>query len=151
MIKNQLVVLLSIISLCLFSCGETDAVKLEKLHTEIMVVHDDVMPKMSELNRMKRQLNAFKNVVSSENAALKDSLITSILLISKSEDLMSDWMKSYDYPNEKIATPQMSKYLIAQKDSIKNIGESVYMSLAIAHGFLKNEPDSIKNGSVKKN
>jgi hypothetical protein len=150
MVKNQLVVLLSIFLLCLFSCGETDAVKLEKLHTEIMVVHDEVMPKMSELNRMKRQLNAFKNVVSSENAALKDSLITGILLISKSEDLMTDWMKNYDYPNEKIAAPQMSQYLIAQKDSIKNIGEGISMSLAIAQGFLKNAPDSIKNGSVKK-
>jgi hypothetical protein len=150
MISNQLVVVLSIITFCIVSCGETDAVKLEKLNNEVMVIHDEVMPKMAELNRVKRQLNSFKNVVPSENAALKDSLLNGILLVSKSEDLMRDWMNDYDYPNEKIPTAQMSQYLMAQKDSIKNISDGIALGLAVGHGFLKNAPDSIKNSGKRK-
>jgi hypothetical protein len=149
MIKNQLVVLLSILSLCLFSCGETDDDKLEKLHNEVMVVHNEVMPKMGELNRLKRQLKSYKDVVSDDNADLKDSLINGVLLIAKSEDLMTDWMAGYNYPDEKKTLEQMMQYLIAQKDSIKNVEESINMSLAIGQGFLKNAPDSIKNSPNK--
>lgn len=148
MIRNQLVVLLSVLSLCLFSCSENED-KLEKLHNEVMVVHDEVMPQNAELNRLKRQLKSYKDVVSDENADLKDSLINGILLLSKSEDLMTDWMSSYDYPNEEISTEQMAKYLVAQKDSINAVKENFKMSIAIAQSFLKNAPDSIKNSATK--
>jgi hypothetical protein len=149
MIRNQLVVLLSVLSLCLFSCSDTEGDKLEKLHNEVMVIHDEVMPQKAELNRLKRQLKSYKDVVSDENADLKDSLINGILLLSKSEDLMTDWMANYDYPNEDVKAEQMAKYLIGQKDSIKLIGENFKMSIAIAQSFLKNAPDSIKNSAAK--
>jgi hypothetical protein len=149
MIRNQLVVLLSVLSLCLFSCSDTKGDKLEKLHNEVMVIHDEVMPQKAELNRLKRQLKSYKDVVSDENADLKDSLINGILLLSKSEDLMTDWMANYDYPNEEISAEQMTKYLIGQKDSIKNVEENFKMSIAIAQGFLKNAPDSVKNSANK--
>jgi hypothetical protein len=148
MIRNQLVVLLSVLSLVLFSCGDKED-KLEKLHNDVMVVHDEVMPQTAELNRLKRQLKSYKDVVSDDNADLKDSLINGILLLSKSEDLMTDWMSGYDYPNEEISTEQMMKYLIGQKDSIKNVQENFKMSIAIAQSFLKNAPDSIKNSASK--
>jgi hypothetical protein len=149
MIRNQLVVLLSVLSICLFSCGDSEIIKQEKLHLEIMAVHDEVMPKQAELNRLKRQLKSYKVVVSDENADLKDSLINGILLLSKSEDMMTDWMKSYDYPNDSLKAELMTKYLIGQKDSIKSISENFKMSITIAQGFLKNAPDSIKKSGVK--
>jgi hypothetical protein len=149
MIRNQLVVLLSVLSLCLFSCSDTEEDKLEKLHNEVMVVHDEVMPQKADLNRLKRQLKSYKDVISDENADLKDSLINGILLLSKSEDLMTDWMAGYDYPNEEVSTEQMTKYLIGQKDTIKYVQENFKMSIAIAQSFLKNAPDSIKNNAAK--
>jgi hypothetical protein len=149
MIKNQLVVLLAVLSICIFSCSDTEGDKLEKLHNEIMVVHDEVMPQTAELNRLKRQLKSYKDVVSDENANLKDSLINGILLLSKSEDLMTDWMANYDYPNEDVKPEQMEKYLVGQKDSIKNVSDNFKMSIAIAQEFLKNAPDSIKNSAAK--
>jgi hypothetical protein len=149
MIRNQLVVLLSVLSICLFSCGNSETEKQEKLHLEIMAVHDEVMPKQAELNRLKRQLKSYKDVVSDENADLKDSLINGILLLSKSEDMMTDWMSSYDYPNDSLKSELMIKYLTGQKDSINLISENFKMSITIAQGFLKNAPDSIKKSGVK--
>jgi hypothetical protein len=149
MIRNQLVVLLSVLLICLFSCSDSDTVKHEKLHLEIMAVHDEVMPKQADLNRLKRQLKSYKDVVSDENADLKDSLINGILLLSKSEDMMTDWMANYNYPNDTLKSELMFKYLTAKKDSIKMIGENFNMSMTIAQGFLKNAPDSIKKSGLK--
>jgi hypothetical protein len=149
MIKNQLVVLLSVLLICLFSCGDSDAVKQEKLHSEVMRVHDEVMPKLSELNRLKRGLKSYKDITSDKNTALKDSLINGILILSKSEDLMTDWMAKYDYPNDSLKHDVMVKYLTGQIDSIEMIGQNFNMSIAIAQNFLKNAPDSIKNSASK--
>lgn len=149
MIKNQLVVMLFLLSFCLFSCEDTEGDKLVKLHNDVIAVHDEVMPQKAELNRLKRQLKSYKDVVSDENADLKDSLINGILLLSKSEDLMTDWMANYKYPNEEIKTEQMVEYLVGQKDSIKLVAENFKMSIAIAQSFLKNAPDSIKNSASK--
>jgi hypothetical protein len=150
MIKNQLVVLLPVLLICVFSCGESDALKQEQLHDKVMKVHNEVMPKLAELNRLKRQLKSFKDIASDENTVLKDSLINGILLLSKSEDLMTDWMAKYDYPNDSLKHEVMIIYLSGQIDSIENIARNFNMSLAIAQSFLKNAPDSIKNNGVKK-
>jgi hypothetical protein len=147
--RNQLVLLLFVLLICLFSCGESETVKQEKLHLEIMAVHDAVMPKSADLNRLKRQLKSYKEIVSAENAGLKDSLINGILLLSKSDDMMTDWMANYDYPNDTLKSDVMFKYLTAQKDSIKMIEQSFNKSMAIAQGFLKNAPDSLKKNEVK--
>jgi hypothetical protein len=148
MIKNQLVVLLVVVLSTFVSCVDKEN-KLEKLHSEVMVVHDEIMPQSAELNRLKRQLKSYNNIVADENTELKDSLLNGILLLSKSEDLMMDWMENYKYPNEEVATEQMEKYLIAQKDSISLVAQNFKMSMAIAQGFLKNAPDSIKNNTAK--
>jgi hypothetical protein len=150
MIKNQLVILLSFLFLCLFSCVASENEQLKKLHTEVISIHDEIMPRKGEVNRLKRQLNSYYKIVSLENVKLKDSLNNCILILSKSEDLMMDWMANFKYPNEKMSSEQMIQYLSAQKDSIKSVGENMNMSLAIGQGLLKNAPDSIKNKSVNK-
>ena len=99
MIKNQLFTLAILLYAALVGCGNDDKEIETKLNEEVMVVHNEVMPKMGEASRLKRQLATFKQTVPDENAALKDSLINTILLLAKSEDMMSDWMANYKYPN----------------------------------------------------
>ena len=77
------------------ACKSEDKEAETKLNQEIMKVHDEVMPKMGELNRMKRQLSAYKDAVPDDNAEMKDSLINAILILAKTEDNMNDWMAGY--------------------------------------------------------
>ena len=109
-----------------------------------MKVHDEVMPKMGEINRMKRQLSEYKDAVTDDNAAMKDSLINAILLLAKTEDNMNDWMAGYKYPNPDMKHDEMMKYLQGQQDTIKQINNDVFMTLAIANGLMKNAPASEK-------
>ena len=148
MIKNQLFTFAFILCTALVGCGNDNKEIETKLNEEVMVVHNEVMPKMGEASRLKRQLATFKQTVPDENAALKDSLINTILLLAKSEDMMSDWMANYKYPNPAAKHEDLVIYLKSQKDSIRQVSDAMYMSLAIAKGFLNQMPDSIKG--VKK-
>ena len=95
------------------------------------------------------ELKSFKEIVPDENAALKDSLINTILLLSKSEDMMSDWMTHYKYPNAEMKHEEIMTYLTGQKDSIQIVSDNMYKSIAIANGFLKQVPDSLKTDNKK--
>ncbi|MBL7815110.1 MAG: hypothetical protein JNL70_08870 [Saprospiraceae bacterium] len=126
------------------ACKNEDKETEAKLNQEIMKIHDEVMPKMGDLNRMKRQLSAYKDEVPDDNAAMKDSLINAILLLAKTEDNMNDWMANYKYPNPDLKHDEMLKYLKGQQDTIKQINNDVFMTLAIGNGLLKNAPQSAR-------
>lgn len=126
------------------ACDNKDKEAETKLNQEIMKIHDEVMPKMSELNRMKRQVGAYKDAVPDDNAEMKDSLINAILLLAKTEDAMNDWMGSYKYPNPDIKHEEMMKYLKGKQDTIKQISNDVFMTIAIGNGLLKNAPKAVK-------
>ena len=145
MIKNSFFVLLSFGFVLFFSACKSENKEAETLlNQEIMKVHDEVMPKMGEINRIKRQLGAYKDEVPDDNAAMKDSLINAILLLAKTEDNMNDWMSGYKYPNPEMKHDEMMKYLTGQQDTIKQINNEVFMTIAIGNGLLKNAPKTVK-------
>ena len=122
----------------IIGCDNGNKESESKINQEIMAVHDDIMPKMSEVNRLKRRLSAFKDDVPEDNAEMKDSLINAILLLSKMEDNMNDWMGNYKYPNPDATHEQMLKYLTGQRDTLTQLSNDIYLSIGIANGFLKN-------------
>ena len=148
MFKNQLFIGLFALAIFTISCKNEVKENAAKIHTEIMDEHDKVMPKMADLNRLKRQLKNYKDVVSDDNVALKDSIINAILVLSKTEDLMNDWMGNYKYPNPDLTDEALTKYLLGQKDTIKQVGNDMFMSIAVGNGLMNNAPDSIKAQSI---
>ena len=145
MIKNPFFVLIALGLFLSFAACKSENKEAETLlNQEIMKVHDEVMPKMGDINRMKRQLSAYKDEVPDDNAEMKDSLINAILLLAKTEDNMNDWMSGYRYPNPDMKHDDMMKYLQGQQDTIKQINNDVFMTIAIGNGLLKNAPKSVK-------
>ncbi len=149
MINKQFFTLLFVGVLLSIGCNNEQNETATSLHFEIMKEHDKVMPKVTEINRLKRQLKVYKDIVPDENALLKDSLINGILLLSKSEDIMSDWMANYKYPDPNRSVEDMVKYLTAQKDSIMQVGNDIFMSLSVGKSLISNAPDSIKTEKHK--
>jgi hypothetical protein len=124
--------------------GCENSAENDKLNSEIMAVHDEVMPKMGELNTLKQKIKAYKDAVPDDNSDLKDSLINTFLLLSKSEDHMDDWMGNYRYPNPQSSKQESKIYLLGQKDSVKILAEEIKMGLAIGKSMLSSAPDSLK-------
>jgi tRNA threonylcarbamoyladenosine modification (KEOPS) complex Pcc1 subunit len=149
MIKNQFFTLFFILFLLSIGCKNEQKETAAIIHKEIMDEHDKIMPKSSEIMRLKGKLIAYNEIVSEDNFTLKDSLLNSILVLSKSADMMNDWMANYKYPNPELSPDALVKYLTMQKDTIGEIGNTTFMSLAIGQGLLSNAPDSIKNTKPK--
>ncbi len=139
-------ILLSCLTCLIFivSCSDQNKEDEEKLKEDVMAVHNDIMPKMSDLNDLKRNLKVYKDQIPDENFAKKDSIINSILILSKANDNMMNWMAQWKYPDPDLSHEQEMKYLTAQKDSVKSVSDDVYMSIAVAGALLKNAPDSLK-------
>lgn len=128
----------------LSSCENEKVQEAKKLNQQIMVVHDEVMPKLGELNSLKQHVKQYSQITSPENAALKDSLIQGILVLTEADEAMMNWMAQYEYPNPKLNDEEILKYLTAQKDSVKQMSDKIYMAMAIGHQLLKNAPNSLK-------
>jgi hypothetical protein len=149
MTKNQFFTLFFTILLLSIGCKNEQKETAAIIHKEIMDEHDKIMPKSSEIMRLKGKLIRYNEIVSDDNFTLKDSLLNSILVLSKSADMMNDWMANYKYPNPELSPDALVKYLTLQKDTISEIGNTTFMSLAIGQGLLSNAPDSIKSTKPK--
>jgi hypothetical protein len=140
MFKNlSLTLILFFAFIWLASCKNDSQEAATQLNQEIMAVHDEVMPKMADINRLKRQISQYKDAVPDDNAELKDSLINAILLLAKMEDNMNDWMSNYQYPQPELTIEQTLQYLKGQRDTVKQLGQDIYMTMEIAQNLLKNK------------
>lgn len=147
MINNQLFRLALLLCVFIIGCTNDDKESETKLNAEVMDIHNGIMPKMGEMHRLKRQLTSYKEIIPDDSVALKISVINSIMQLAKSEDMMSDWMSNYKYPNPEAKHEDLIVYLRNQKDSIKRVSDTMYVSLGIAKVFIPKMPDSIKNAT----
>ena len=89
-----------ILFLCLVglftSCGEKST--LEK---EVMAIHDEVMPRLGELNKDRKGLQSILKNTTDES--VKTTLQEAITAIEKADDGMGEWMEEYKVPIDPIA------------------------------------------------
>jgi len=111
--------------LVLFSCGRgnQDPTSSSILHDEIMVVHDEVMPEISTIHRLKKKLNAIENGDESRIQIL-------ILNLDEADESMMSWMADYKRP--KGVDSLALTYLASEKEKIDLVSGD--MKLAIHEG-----------------
>ena len=95
----------------------------KELHDEIMVVHDEVMPEMSTIHRIKKRLRKFDD---DGNLEVK----TMIQRLDDADEAMMSWMADYKRP--KGADSLSMIYLHNEKDKISEV--SRLMKSAIKDG-----------------
>jgi len=117
----------------LFACAgkpkstpQKDVVALEK---EIIAIHDEVMPKMSDIARLTEVLDS-----EAANPNL-DSLVHANILLVRAElnagdSLMWDWMHNYSKP-EDAPIDSVEAYLLSEKERVTKVRQ--VMLDAISH------------------
>ena len=129
--------------LILLSCENND---VEVLHNEIMDIHDEVMPKTSEIAYL---YLAFRKKVASDATISKDQkmeLLKQADDMEKAEDEMMVWMNAYIPPNKMKSSKNENEilyYLQDQKKIISNI--KVHTNASLASGKKWKEMLSINN------
>lgn len=131
------------IVLCLFaalflvSCADSGRESTKRLSEEVLAIHDEVMPKTSEVMNLKLQLQERMGKDSTARP-MGDSLAAAL---DRADNAMTDWMAAYDTDAAKnTSADQAANYFEAEKDKIAAIKKQTDESIARAKEFLKTAP-----------
>src|SRR5688500_17034698 len=87
--------------------------ELQNYENEIMKIHDEVMPKMSEVTRLSAQLRDIK-----EKGGTMDGLDAALEALNKAEQSMSDWMKNYSTVRPKLTERQLLPFFQKEVEKV---------------------------------
>jgi hypothetical protein len=125
-------ILFLVCPILLLACSPSN----QELYEQVMAVHDEVMPKMDDLYKLKRELQQLqsdsKAVPADQRKALEDAIIN---IDSASEGMMV-WMREFD-PPKGIAEADLRKYLEDQMEKVKKVKEDILEALKSGNEFKK--------------
>lgn len=132
-----------------FSCGQKshehdehdhsagDAVEEsgnKALYDEVMKVHDEVMPKMNDIYKIKEQLkNQIANTPDMVDEKEKEIEAVILKLDSASEGMMI-WMRNFNPLPDSLGEDQAKEYLENEMEKVKKVKEDVLEALEKAKG-----------------
>lgn len=106
---------------------------VQKLHNEVIAVHDEVMPRMGELMSLKTALTQAADTLPS----LGDSLTNVVGRLEEADDAMMSWMRQFkpmlDTSNVEVA----KKYYTGQLEKVNEVHSQ--MTKALEEGQLVRE------------
>jgi hypothetical protein len=129
----------------LTSCGE-DKTQVEQLEKEVFAIHDEIMPKMGEIEDLKGELSTqlttmdslLKSKPDAELEKQKAAALQVTEALSDADKGMMDWM--HDYKSEAVKTmsvPDATKYLNEEKTKIAAVRDQTLASISDAKKLLK--------------
>lgn len=101
MLSIHLLAVILLISACggNVNTGESEASSSEtaqaELQAEVMAIHDEVMPKMSEMNRIARNLRTYLEEHPDLPLEQKEPIEAAIASLDEAGEAMMDWMAAY--------------------------------------------------------
>ena len=137
---------ISFFSMFLFlltACGPT-AEDLEQLQQDLadagMVVHDAIMPKTAEVNRLSRELTSFYEASKDSLSEELDGKVEMIQrALDQADDGMMAWMANYQPPStlrEEKSHEEIMDFLNQQKAEIDKVSEQIEACISEAKAFL---------------
>jgi prefoldin subunit 5 len=132
------------------SC-QSDNETVSNAENDVFAVHDDVMPKLDDLLRLRKELNQRITVLDSLKASgsaaatirvdeEKTQAARLVQNLTVADSLMMNWMARYNNDTlAKISTDDALRYLAAQKDQITDVKTKVNTSIEQAQQFLEKQ------------
>jgi len=113
------------------ACGSKEA-DIEKLKSETIAIHDEVMPKMDDIMKLKKSL---RNEMDSTQS--NEEIQQLIILLEEADKAMMNWMRNYDPRMENMTEEEKIEYLNEQKLSISEVSKKMNKSISEAEEYLK--------------
>jgi len=117
----------------------------EKLYIEVMEIHDDVMPEMSTIHRLKKQLKAIDTTI--VKSPDYPTILTHLNLLEKADEGMMGWMAEFDNPAPNAEEPIALDYLEKEKIKISEVRDQMRKSILSAQTILLEAKNTIKTDS----
>ncbi len=109
----------------------------QALYDQVMDIHDEVMPKMEDIYKLKSQLQ--EQIANSPDLVIekKESMETMILQLDSANKAMMIWMRQFN-PPDSVDEEQGRAYLEEQMEKVKKVKED--MLTAIERASTETEP-----------
>jgi hypothetical protein len=101
----------------------------ELIYKEVMEIHDAVMPKMSEINRLKRKLYGQIESDSTISDGVKSEVMATLTELANAENGMMNWMRDFKNPKESDPEQKVIDYLNQEKETISQVSDQMLNSL----------------------
>lgn len=108
------------------------------LGDEVMKVHDEVMPKLDDIYKLKEQL---KNKIAETPAmadAKKKEIEAVILKLDSASEGMMVWMRHFDPMGDSLSVEQKREYLENEMEKVRKVREDIYEALSQGEAAAKN-------------
>jgi hypothetical protein len=125
----------------LFACDSSKK-EQETLNAEVLAVHDEVMPKIGELEKVARKLNNLADSLSvdSTQATLIRMLQIQSAEVKNANESMMVWMRQYDseYASKVESHKEVMKYFNDQLVKVTKVKEDMNGALEAGRDLLLN-------------
>lgn len=111
--------------------GEEDQLQIspnEALYNEVMHVHDEVMPKMNDLYKVRNELQTRLKLPGLPEHDRKEIAIRIAHIDSASEGMMV-WMRHFDPPADSLGEDRARAYLERELVKVKKVREEILKAL----------------------
>ena len=108
---------------------EVEASENQILYNEVMKVHDEVMPKMNDIQRKKESL---KNQIASNPqmpADQKKAIEDRIIKLDSAAEGMMRWMRNFNPLPDSTGEEKAREYLENEMDRVKKVREDILQAL----------------------
>jgi Mg2+ and Co2+ transporter CorA len=112
-------------AILLVACEEKPK-ETDLLYKKVMEVHDEIMPKMGDIMKLKKQLKekiAELNASAEADSVKISSLELAIADLDNSHEEMMGWMRQFNRDYEGMVNEEILKYLNDQKGRIEKVGQ----------------------------
>ena len=114
----------------LFSCRENHSnPEVQTLYDEVMYVHDEVMPEMSTIHRLKKQIRKLSSQDSASYALIQQ--------LEEADESMMSWMAEFK-TDKKASDDDKMIYLKKEKVKITVVSNQMKTAIEDAQTFLNN-------------
>lgn len=117
----------------MFSCDSKEK-QIEQLKSEAIEIHDEVMPKLDNIMKLKKSLKTQAESASEEEKAEIQELIISL---EEANESMMNWMRNYDPQMKDMSEDEKVEAMKNQKASIQKTKEIMISSISDAEAYLK--------------
>ena len=137
--KKTIFLAVSLFSLLLFSCKDNEKSQAPTQMQQVMAVHDEVMPKMSTINKLISQLDEKIQVADSSEIYEKASQD-----LKEANKAMFDWMKGFtdrfdreEITNKKALSAEKQKFLDEEEVKVNALRDQMNTSIKNAKALLE--------------
>ena len=142
-----------LISLLLFACksgsnADNQAIvpadDLQTLEAQVLAIHDEIMPKMTDINTINAQLRAYKkNLQETQEGKIvaPEGLEEAIGSLKLAEQGMWDWMKQYNDVKSTLKEDQLKSFYTEQLGLVTKVKTDMLSAMEKAQAWIAAHPN----------